>query len=69
MISPSESYGKRVVAAGAPVRLLGEGIREVSRLEFYPLAVPEIQIEVEQTSDAALLREEVATLGGRLRSQ
>jgi flagellar assembly protein FliH len=69
MISPSEGYGKRVVAAGAPVRLLGEGIREVSRLEFYPLAVPEIQIEVEQTSDAALLREEVATLGGRLRSQ
>src|ERR1700723_285340 len=69
MISPSERYEKKVIAAGAPVRLLGEGIREVSRLEFYPLAVPEIQIEVEQTSDAALLREEVATLGGRVRSQ
>lgn len=69
MISPSESYGKRVVAARAPVRLLGEGIREVSRLEFYPLAVPEIQNEVEQASDAELLREEVVTLGGRLRSQ
>ena len=69
MISPSESYGKKVVASGTPVRLLGGAIREVSRLEFYPLAVPEIQIEIEQDSDAALLREEVVALGGRLRSQ
>ena len=69
MISPSERYEKKVIAAGTPVRLLGSAIQEVSRLEFYPLAVPEIQIEVEQPSDAVVLREQVAALGGRLRSQ
>ncbi len=46
MISPSESAGKRQasvgVAGGMPVRLLGEGARGVSRLEFYPVGQPEI---------------------------
>jgi len=74
MISPSETSVKKVavagIAVGMPVRLLGEAVREVSRLEFYPLGEPEISTEVGQEDETAeLLREEVAALGGRLRCQ
>ena len=74
MISPSESAGRRSasvsVVGGIPVRLLGEGVRGVSRLEFYPLDQPEIAAEPEQKDEAvALLTEEAAELDGRLRSQ
>jgi flagellar assembly protein FliH len=74
MISPSESAGKRSaargVAGGMPVRLLGEGVRGVSRLEFYPVDQPEIAAEPERKDEAvALLTEEAAELDGRLRSQ
>jgi flagellar assembly protein FliH len=71
MISPSENAGKKpLVAAGIPVRLLSEGGRAVSRLEFYPLERTKISTELEQENVAtALLKEEVAALDGRLRSQ
>lgn len=74
MTSQFESAAKRGaapnLAGGMAVRLLGEARREVSRLEFYPLAGPQIQTEVEQEDEtAALLREEVTALGGRLRCQ
>ena len=42
MISPSESAAGRGRGAGLPVRLLGEGERGVSRLEFVSLDRPEI---------------------------
>jgi flagellar assembly protein FliH len=53
-----------------PVRLLGEERRSVSRLEFYPLERPETLPEFEQEDETEVfLKEEVAALGGRLRSQ
>jgi flagellar assembly protein FliH len=73
MISPSENGGgeaaSRGAVAGMPVRLLGGGGREVSRLEFFPLGQTEIVTEVEPDGAEALLKEEVAALDGRLRSQ
>jgi flagellar assembly protein FliH len=53
-----------------PVRLLGEGARGVSRLEFYPVEQPEIIAELERKDDApALLEEKAAELDGQLGSQ
>jgi flagellar assembly protein FliH len=76
MISPSENRtGKpagRGSAVGMPVRLLGGGVREVSRLEFFPLGQPEVVAEVEAVGTdgtEVLLKEEVAALDGRLRAQ
>jgi len=73
MISPSENAGAktsgRCGVVGMPVRLLGGGEREVSRLEFFPLGQPEIAPEVEADGAEVLLKEEVAALDGRLRSQ
>jgi flagellar assembly protein FliH len=80
MISPSENEEGnppgRGSVAGMPVRLMEEERRRVSRLEFHPLerpaipTEPELELEREQ-EDASedLLKKEVATLGGRLRSQ
>jgi flagellar assembly protein FliH len=71
MISPSEDTRKD--AWRLPVRLMGAGARTVSRLEFYPLERPAALKEVEFVEEAAgaevLLKEEVAELDGRLRSQ
>jgi flagellar assembly protein FliH len=67
MISPSESVCRGAVA-GSPVRLLSGETRKVSRLEFYPERVA-IQAEVEHEVPDALLKEEVAVLDARLRSQ
>ena len=73
MISPSESAARRGRKVGLPVRLLGEGERGVSRLEFVSLDRPEIVAEIQEhkEEDGAeiLLKEEVAALDGRLRSQ
>jgi flagellar assembly protein FliH len=73
MISPSETAGAKATDRGAvvgmPVRLLGGGRREVSRLEFFPLGQPEVLAKVEVDGAAVLLKEEVAALDGRLRSQ
>lgn len=76
MISPSENAGGKDAGRGAvvapPVRLLGGGTRGVSRLEFYPLDRPEAAVEVEADGTEGvegLLKEEVAALDGRLRSQ
>jgi flagellar assembly protein FliH len=74
MISPSETAGAkgsdRGAVAAMPVRLLGGGAREVSRLEFFPLGQPEVMVEKAEVDGAAiLLKEEVAALDGRLRSQ
>ena len=74
MISPSETAGAKASDGGAvtgmPVRLLGGGAREVSRLEFFPLGQPEVMVEKAEMDEAAgLLKEEVAALDGRLRSQ
>jgi flagellar assembly protein FliH len=74
MISPSETAGAKGsdhrAVAGMPVRLLGGGAREVSRLEFFPLGQPEVTVEKAEVDEAAvLLKEEVAALDGRLRSQ
>jgi flagellar assembly protein FliH len=73
MISPSETAGAKATDRGAgvgmPVRLLGGGRREVSRLEFFPLGQPEVVAKVEVDGAAVLLREEVAALDGRLHSQ
>ena len=74
MISPSESAGKRSasvgVAGGMPVRLLGEGVRGVSRLEFYPVEQLEVSAQPEEKDEtAALLKEEAAELDARLLSQ
>src|SRR5258708_5954556 len=73
MISPSENRaakpGGRGSVAGMPVRLLGGGVREVSRLEFLPLGQPEVVAEVATDETEVLLKEEVAALDGRLRSQ
>ena len=73
MISPSENRaakpGGRGSVAGMPVRLLGGGVREVSRLEFLPLGQPEVVAEVATDETEVLLKKEVAALDGRLRSQ
>jgi flagellar assembly protein FliH len=74
MISPSENGGARATGRGAvvgmPVRLLGGGGRQVSRLEFFPLGQPEMVTEVEADGGAeVLLKEEAAALDERLRSQ
>jgi flagellar assembly protein FliH len=73
MISPSENGGAKATGRGSvvgmPVRLLGEGAREVSRLEFFPIGQPEIVAEVEADGAEVLLKEEMAVLDGRLRSQ
>src|SRR5882724_11199171 len=73
MISPSENAGAKATSRGAvvgmPVRLLGGGEREVSRLEFFQLGQPEIAPEVEADGAEVLLKEEVAALDGRLRWQ
>jgi flagellar assembly protein FliH len=73
MISPSEDAGLkttvREAVLGTPVRLMGEGIRTVSRLEFYPLEQPEIKENVETVSAEALLKEELTALDGQLQSQ
>src|SRR5882757_3626749 len=73
MISPSETAGvkatDRSAVVGMPVRLLGGGVREVSRLEFFPLGQPEVVAKVEVDGAAVLLKEEMAALDGRLRSQ
>lgn len=76
MTSPSENatgkIGGRGVAAGMPVRLLGNEGRDVSRLEFFPLDRLETVVEVE-TDEAyeseLVLKDEVAALDGQLRSQ
>jgi flagellar assembly protein FliH len=76
MISPSENAaGKatgRGAAVGMPVRLLGGGRREVSRIEFFSLGqsegVPEVAAEGMDRAEV-LLKEEVAVLDARLRSQ
>jgi flagellar assembly protein FliH len=73
MISPSENAGTKATNRGAvvgmPVRLLSGGGREVSRLEFFALGQPEIVAEVEVDVAEVLLKEEMAALDGRLRSQ
>jgi flagellar assembly protein FliH len=72
MISPSENGGGKAAGRGAvglPVRLLEEGKRGVSRLEFYPLDREEAVPEVEEEGAEVLLQEEVTALDGRLRSQ
>jgi flagellar assembly protein FliH len=73
MISPSEDAGLkttvREAALGTPVRLMGEGVRAISRLEFYALEQPEIKEKVETVSAEALLKEELTALDGQLQSQ
>lgn len=76
MISPSENEEaiptNGVDAKQTPLRLMSTGIREVSRLEFYPLNRLEVVDEVEQgepEDPVALLKEEIATLDGRLVSK
>ena len=73
MISPSENGAAKPAGrgsvAGMPVRLLGGGVREVSRLEFLPLGQPEVAAEVATDETEVLLKEEVAALDRRLRSQ
>jgi flagellar assembly protein FliH len=73
MISPSENRPAKPAgqgsAVGMPVRLLGGGAREVSRLEFLSLGQPQVVAEVATDETEVLLKEEVAALGGRLRSQ
>lgn len=63
----------RDVARQAPVRLIGLGVREVSRLEFYPIdrseVTTDVVLESESASTEVLLKEEVEKLDGRLRSQ
>jgi flagellar assembly protein FliH len=63
----------RDVAGQMPVRLTDLGMREVSRLEFYPLgrseATTDVVLQSESASTEVLLKEEVATLDGRLRFQ
>jgi flagellar assembly protein FliH len=73
MISPSETAGGKAADRGAvvgmPVRLLGGGAREVSRLEFFPLGQLDVVAEIATDETEVLLKEEVAALDGRLRSQ
>ncbi len=58
----------------SPARLVMTDVREVSRLEFYPLNRPETldgdaKSDCESRNPELLLKEELATLDGRLRSQ
>jgi flagellar assembly protein FliH len=77
MTSQSESAktisANRAVTGQALVRLVGTDVREVSRLEFYPLDRPKIVDDVELDNEAGgaelLLKEEMAVLDGQLRSQ
>src|SRR5260370_36785601 len=73
MISPSENRaakpGGRGSVAGMPVRLLGGGVREVSRLEVLPLGQPEVVAEVATDETEVLLKGGGAALDGRLRAQ
>jgi flagellar assembly protein FliH len=53
-----------------PVRLMGEGVRGVSRLEFYPVGQLEVAAKPESTDETmAPLKEETAELDARLRLQ
>lgn len=73
MISPSENGSAKPAGqgpvAGLPVRLMGGGVREVSRLEFLPLGQPEVVAEVATEETEVLLKEELAALDARLQSQ
>ena len=73
MISPSESRAAKPAGQGSvvgmPVRVLGGGVREVSRLEFLPLGQPEVVAKVATEETEVLLNENVAALEGRLQSQ
>src|SRR5277367_4712022 len=77
MISPSEDTGVkgrgRNAIVGMTVRLVGERVREISRLEFFALDRPETVAEVKVEADGdeieCLLKEEVVTLDEQLRSQ
>ena len=76
MTSPFENAESseipRGCLVGTPVRLMGEEVRRVSRLEFSSIDKPEpVSIEVEPSPDGgeAILKEEVAALDGQLRSQ
>ncbi len=77
MTSLSENAGSsgtdRDVIGQVPVRLIGMEVKEVSRLEFYPMDWSEVTTDVVQESESAstevLLKEEVEKLDGRLRSQ
>jgi len=76
MISPSENEEAISTngdgAKQTPLRLMGTRIREVSRLEFYPLNRLEVADEVElgePEDSVVLLKEEIATLDGRLLSE
>lgn len=55
--------------AAMPLRLLDEGERGVSRLEFFPLERPSVVERVESDGVEALLQEEAASLDVQLRSQ
>ena len=72
MILPSERRGTQPTdqgsAVGMPVRLLGGGGREVSRLEFLALGQAPVAAEVATDETAGLLREEMASLDRQLRS-
>jgi flagellar assembly protein FliH len=73
MISPSESAGAngdaQNAAAGAPVRLLPEEGRRVSRLEFCALDRPEVLREPEPEIKTEIIpKEEVAAPDERLRA-
>ncbi|MGH9597249.1 MAG: FliH/SctL family protein, partial [Edaphobacter sp.] len=74
MISPSEDAGFNTTRRGAevartPVRLVDDGVRVVSRLEFYPLERVEISEGPEPAEAEAILRDELTALDGRLRSE
>jgi flagellar assembly protein FliH len=68
MILPSENAAEaRNAAGGMPVRLLPEGGRGVSRLEFYALNTPEAVVQPEPEVKAEIVpKEEVAAPDGRL---
>ncbi len=74
LFESAESSGTDCDVAGqVPVRLIGLGVREVLRLEFYPIDRSDVTtdavLESESVATEVLLKEEVATLDGRLRSQ
>jgi flagellar assembly protein FliH len=74
MTSPSENVGlsepQESGSAEMPVRLPRGGGREVSRLQFYPIGAQEVAVVDNDPEEAdELLKEEVAALSGKLRSQ
>jgi flagellar assembly protein FliH len=77
MISPSENEEAVTTNGGDAsqtfLRRMGTGVREVSRLEFYPLnrleAADEVELDGEPEDSVVLLKEEIATLDGRLLSE